>query len=138
MKKRTPPEKCQYFRRVFVPQIRTKVVIPKTPFTTLVWIAQLKLCWFNQAVRRPEVERIRDVAQANWRPAECMDKLLSRQTWKSRLRTERKSLVSSHRANGHGAPPPETWSTQVVMAAQPAPSERHHGYKSPRSPTSGT
>ncbi len=55
---------------------------------------------------------------------------------RDRERTGWKSLVSSHRTVGTGVPPPETWSTQLVIPPQPAPSECRRKYKQNTAQTS--
>ncbi len=44
-------------------------------------------------------------------------------------RTGGKCPVSSHRTVDPGVPPSETWSTRLVMPAQPAPGECRRKYK---------
>ncbi len=120
-----------YRDRVPLVKLRRRLCLTSTPAL----LVQRMLRWFGHAARRPEGELIKDLLlptpPRTWRRrtggqlktwAGLEPLFAPRVFGESRWRKDW-VIVSSESS--------ETWSTQLVMPTQPAPSECRHKYKHP-------
>ncbi len=113
-------------------------------------LVQRRLLWFDHAARRPNGELIKDLFLPT--PPRMWRRRTGGQlkAWATTIKAGLEPL-SRPRVFGHarrrkdwvktvepGVPPSETWSTQLVMPAKPAPGECRHKYKCIKQPKFST
>ncbi len=129
-------------RRDCVPSVELRRRLSLTSIPTL--LVQRRLRWFGNAARCPEGELIKELLlptpPRTWRRRAGGQLKTRATTIKADLEPIsgprvfgharwRKCLVSWRRIAESGVPPSQTWSTQLVMPAQPAPVECRRKYK---------